>query len=211
MIAPAKALPGILFSLFTALLVPAGAGQAEEDEPAKQIGFALEGAFESHEIARTAEGAVRTLVVPFYEWDYGVRSFTAESWRERGMNWEKVRSLALPVAEKLVESVEPDIVRDERGIIDYIILVDPSPFLTSALLTPELWEKYRDSLGDRIFALPIDRNRIYLFPVTGGSLEDYGPSIVDEFRAAPLPISLEVFLLDENGYRAVGEISRKGS
>lgn len=182
-----------------------------EDAPARRVGLILEGAFESHEIARSAEGATRTLVVPFHEWDYGVRAFTKQSWEDLGMTWEKAQAAGTGIAAKLVESVKPDIVRDERGTIQYIVLVDPDPFLTSVILTQDLFDAYRDSLGDRIFVLPIDRNRIYLFPATGGSLEDYGPSLVDEFRRTPLPVTLEVFLLDRTGYRAVGQISRDPS
>ncbi len=178
------------------------------EEKARRVGFLFEGTFESHEIARSAEGATKTLIVPFYEWDYGVRAFSKETWDSRRMNWEKLEKPALNLAEELVKKVKPDIVRDERGIVQYVILVDENPFLTSVVLSPKLRETYRDVLGDRIYALPLDRNRVYLFPVTGGALKDYGPAIVDEFRKARLPVSLEIFLLDESGYRAVGELKR---
>jgi len=213
---PAFSLPFFAIPRFYPAIVLAGSlvvatTSSSEEEPARRIGFILEGAFEDHEIGRTARGAERTLIVPFYEWDYGVRAFTREIWEERGLEWDDARGLALAIADGLVESVEPEIVRDDRGIIQYLILADESPFLTSTILSPKLLEAYRDLLGDRVFALPIDRNRIYLFPVTGGSLEDYGPSIVDEFRRARLPVSLEVFLLDDEGYRVVGELRREES
>lgn len=181
-----------------------------EEAKARKAGFLLEGSFEDHDVARKAEGAVRTLIVPFYEWDYGVRAFSEEEWEKRGLTWEKLMNYSSGLAKVLLEKIEPEVVRDERGIVQYVILANRDPFLTGLILTPLLRESYRGLLGDRIHAIPIDRNRIYLFPATGGALADFGPALVDEFRRAPLPVSLEIFLLDEEGYRAIGEI-RRGS
>jgi hypothetical protein len=52
---------------------------------------------------------------------------------------------------------------------------------------------------------------LYLFPATGGKLAEYGPSLVEEFRSTRFPVSLEVFLLDEAGFRVVGELERENS
>lgn len=180
------------------------------EEPARRIGFLLEGNFENHEIARMAEGANKTLLVPFYKWDYGVRPFSEAEWKKQGLSWEKVGDLTSTSMEQLIKKVKPDVVRDDRGIVEYVIIADKDPFLTGLVLSPFLREAYQELLGDRIHAIPIDRNRIYLFPATGGKLSDYGPAIVDEFRRAPLPVSLEIFLIDKSGYRVIGELRRGG-
>lgn len=180
------------------------------EESARKIGFLLEGSFENHEISRMAEGANKTVVVPFYQWDYGVRAFSETQWKNQGMSWERVGELTAASMEKLIKKVKPDVIRDERGIVEYVILADKDPFLTGLVLSPLLCETYKELLGDRIHAIPIDRNRIYLFPATGGSLSEYGPALVDEFRRAPLPVTLEIFLLDKSGYRVIGELRRGG-
>ena len=59
--------------------------------------------------------------------------------------------------------------------------------------------------------LLLERNRIYLFPATGGTLEEFGPALVEEYRQAQFPVSLEIFLLDQEGFRVVGELERPGS
>mgnify|MGYP001819691027 CR=1 FL=1 len=147
-------------------------------------------------------------MVPFYEWDYGIRAFSESEWEKRGLSWDKVKEVTEASMKELIKRLKPDVVRDDRGIVEYIILVDKDPFLTGLILSPLLRETYRDLLGDRIYAIPIDRNRIYLFPATGGSLKEYGPSLVDGFRRAPLPVTLEIFLLDDSGYRVIGELRR---
>lgn len=182
-----------------------------EDEEAKRLGFIFEGSFENHEIARTPERSKKTLLVPFYEWDYGVRPFSKELWKTQNFDWERFEKIAAKVADDLVDTMQHKLIRDNRGIIEYALIHDKDPFLTGILTSSRLLEKFRESLGDRIHVVLIDRNLIYLFPATGGTIDDYGPALVNEFRSTPLPVSLEVFLLDENGYRVIGELNRDTS
>jgi hypothetical protein len=91
-----------------------------------------------------------------------------------------------------------------------VILNSEDPFLSSVLISPKLVEKFGESLGDRIQAVVVDRQMIYLFPATGGKLEAFGKSLVDAFQKAKLPVSLEVFLINESGARVVGELGQGG-
>jgi len=180
----------------------------EPDAPARRLGVIFEGSFEKAEITTPIEGARKTQLTAYYEWDFGVRPFTAATWRERALDWEKLLPAALAGADKLVDRLEPELVRDSRGIILYAILKDKDPFLTSVMLSPKLLEKFRETLGDRLHVVLVDRHRLYLFPATGGRLADYGPALVTEFRRAKLPVSLEIFLLDEDGFEVIGEVER---
>ncbi len=198
-----------------AILVLSGAtligtsGLKAEDEPAaRRVCLLFEGLFESPEVAQPLQGAKLTQLVPFYEWDYGIRSFDEDYWTENQFTWERITAISKRVADGLLEKIRPDVIRDERGIVDYVIIHDKDPFLTSILLSDKLLEKFKDTLGDQIYAICIDRNLVYLFPGTGGRLDEYGPSLVDEFRQTPLPVSLEIFLIDSDGYRVFGELER---
>jgi len=182
-----------------------------EDAPAapRPSGLIFEGAFESAAYHEIPENARRTQLVAAYRWDYGLRYYDEATWTAAGWDWPKFREKAMVVADALAERVKPELIRDPRGVIEYGLVVDPDPFLTSVLLSKKFREKFTDTLGDALHIVILDRNRIYLFPVTGGHLQDYGPSLVAEFREAPLPVSLEVFLLDEKGLRVIGELSRE--
>lgn len=178
------------------------------EAPARRIGIIFGGAFEALDITGPIEGAKTTKMAAQYEWSFGVRPFTKKTWEERGLEWETFLPVALQVADTVAAKLEPRLVRDHRGIVLYAIIADEDPFLTSAILSPKLHERFKESLGDRIHVLLLERNRIYLFPATGGTLEEFGPALVEEYRQAQFPVSLEIFLLDREGFRVVGELER---
>lgn len=178
------------------------------EAPARRIGIIFGGAFEALDITGPIEGAKSTKMAAQYEWSFGVRPFTKKTWEERGLQWETFYPIAREVADAVATKLEPRLVRDHRGIVLYAIIADEDPFLTSALLSPKLHERFKESLGDRILVVLLERNRIYLFPATGGTLEEFGPSLVEQYRQAQFPVSLEIFLLDRDGFRVVGELER---
>lgn len=183
---------------------------AQSEEAAKEMGIIFEGGFESPDIARKPSGAEKTLMVPFYEWDYGVRSFSKEEWDTRELKWDDLLERSEKLGDQLVAKVEPKLVRDERGVVRYAFLAAKEPFLSTVVFSDKFREQFKDTLGDNLLIVFIDRGLLYAFPAVGGSIEEYGPSLVDEFRVTPLPVSLEVFLLNDSGMKVIGELSREG-
>jgi hypothetical protein len=182
-----------------------------QEAPVRRIGILFGGAFESFDITGPIEGAKTTKMAAHYEWDFGVRPFTKKTWEERGLDWDRFFPVAREVADAVVAKLEPKLVRDHRGIVVYAILADEDPFLTSVILSPGLHARFKETLGDRIQVLLLERNRIYLFPATGGRLAEFGPALVEEYGRSRFPVSLEIFLLDREGFRVVGELDRFGS
>lgn len=203
---PSLALALVLAAAPLAAPAPARA----EEAPARRAGIIFGGAFESFDIVGPVEGAKTTRMAAHYEWDFGVRPFTKRTWEERGLDWEGFLPVARKVADAVAAKLDPKLVRDHRGIVLYAIVADEDPFLTSAILSPKLRERFQETLGDRIHALLLERNRIYLFPATGGTLAEFGPALVAEYGQARFPVSLEIFLLDRDGFRVVGELVRPG-
>lgn len=179
-----------------------------QEIPAHRIGILFGGTFESFDITGPIEGAKTTKMAAHYEWDFGVRPFTKKTWEERGLAWDRFFPVARQVADAVAGKLEPKLVRDHRGIVLYAILTDEDPFLTSVILSPKLHERFKETLGDRIQVLLLERNRVYLFPATGGRLAEFGPALVEEFGRSRFPVSLEIFLLDREGFRVVGELER---
>jgi len=179
-----------------------------EEAAAKRAGLIFEGSFEGPEVARLPEGAKLTLLVPFYEWDYGVRPFTREKWDSEGLTWDRIVQVGTQVADAVVESMEIELVRDDREVIELAVVRSEDPFLTSAILSPKFPARFRETLGERLQVVLIDRYALYVFPAVGGALADFGPALVDKFDETAFPVSLEVFLVEESGVRVVGEISR---
>lgn len=174
----------------------------------RRLGILFGGTFESFDITGPIEGAKTTKMAAHYEWDFGVRPFSKKSWEERGLDWDRFFPVARQVADAVAAKLEPKLVRDHRGIVLYAILADEDPFLTSVILSPKLHERFKETLGDRIQVLLLERNRVYLFPATGGTLAEFGPALVEEYGRSRFPVSLEIFLLDRQGFRVVGELER---
>ncbi len=120
------------FVLLTMIIAGASAffsaAIGDDEKKARRIGIILEGSFESPEIYRLPEGASKTILVPFYEWDYGVRSFTQKFWEERNMSWDTFDKIAEALADKLAESVELDVVRNDNDVVEYILIENKDPF-----------------------------------------------------------------------------------
>jgi len=196
-----------ILALTTVWLLPE-AGISEDDTPAKRVGIIFEGTFEKHVNAQKPIDSELTQMVPYYEWDYGVRAFDESYWTDNRFTWERILSIAERVGDDLMDKVEPMVVKDDRGVIKYAYIKDKDPFLTSIILSKKLIEKFREPIGDSLHVMLIDRHIVYIFPANGMPITDYGPALVDEYRKARLPVSLEVFLVDEFGFRVIGELER---
>ncbi len=183
-------------------------GRLDGNEPQRRAGIIFGGEFEGFEVSGDLPGARTTRMAAFYEWDYGVRPFTKKTWEEKGWTWEKFYPVAKKLADEIAETVEPQIVRDHRNVALYAIIAGEDPFLTSTILSSKLYDKVREILGDHLLAVLIERNRFYLFPATGGTLEDFGPSIVGEYLRSRLPVSLEILRMDGRNLSVVGILDR---
>ncbi len=183
-------------------------GFSEDDAPAKRVGIIFEGTFENHVNSKKPVDAELTQMVPYYEWDYGVRAFDEAYWTDNRFTWERILAISKRVGDDLMEVVEPMAVRDDRGVIKYAYIKDKDPFLTSIIFSKKLVDKFRESLGDSLHVMFIDRHLVYIFPANGMPITDYGPALVAEFKEARLPVSLEVFLVDDYGFRVIGELER---
>jgi len=179
---------------------------AEDDK--FRVGFLFEGTFETAEMVSDLEGARKTQLIPAYEWDYGIRLFTKEEWAKRGLNWESFIEKARKTSDAVAAKLQPDLIRDHRGVIDYALITSDDPFLGSVLMSPVFREKFKDSLGDQLHVVIVDRHILYVFPASGGKLKEYGPAVVKQFLQADLPVSLEIFLVDEKGFRVIGGLER---
>ena len=201
---------------------PAGAAAETEESAAEAsgaetesggldeaIGILFVSKASSPKVYAPVQGAKTTVLAPARVEKYGVRLFSKEAWSDKGLAWNDLYSAAVKRADGIVAGLKPDFRRDSRGVIDYALVEDENPWLTSALLSSRFLPRFEKEFGERLHVIVIDRNRLFVFPADGGELASYAPALADLYHDETVirpPVSLEIFLVDKEGFRVVGEI-----
>jgi hypothetical protein len=195
----------------TGMLLIAGVAAAGEKQPAKETdgkkmrrGIIFETQTMDPEVFTRVEGAKKTLMVPVHEWDYGVRLFSAKEWKEQAFDNAEFRRNAEEVADAVMATVEPEFIRDSRDVVLYALIRGEDPFLSSILLSSKFLPLFKKSLGDSVRVVLIDRQLIYVFPGSGGKLDEFGAALAEQYQAAKQPVSLEIFEVSSKGFKVIG-------
>ena len=163
----------------------------------------------SPKVYAPVEGAKRTVLAPAANEKYGPRLFSKEAWADRGLAWDDLYRDVVKRADAIVDAIEPDFRRDSRGVIDYALVESENPWLTTAVLSERFLPRFEREFGERLHVILIDRHRFFVFPADGGELASYAPALADLYHDETVirhPVSLEIFLIDKEGFRVVGEI-----
>ena len=179
-----------------------------EEQKTRQEGLLFAGNFEKTDIESNIKGARKTKLAAAYTWKYGVRLFTDKTWDESGLKWESFAAKAGTMADQIAARIKPTYIRNHRGVIDYAIIKDEAPFLSSVITSPAFRKPFIETLGDKLHVIVLDRNVLYVFPATGRNLAEFGPALAAIYKKTPMPVSLEIFQIDKRGYRVIGEIER---
>lgn len=158
-------------------------------------------------IAHEMPGSKSTVLSPAKETDVGLKILSEEDWKALGMTWEEFLGKSRAAALRLLQKITPQVVKDQRGIVEYLILTSDSPLTSSILLCPELVPKVSDTLGNTIVALVPDRFTIYLFPRKTGAFVKHGKEIAAIFATATYPSSDEAFELTETSIKSIGSFN----
>jgi len=160
------------------------------------------------EVFTRVKGAKKTVMVAVQEWDYGVKLFTADEWRKRAFDNAEFRRKAELVADAVMKTVKPEWVRDSRGVILYAMIQGEDPFLSSILLSSKFLPKFKKTLGESVRVVILDRQLIYVFPDSGGKLDEFGIALVEQYQVTRQPVSLEVFQVSSKGFKVIASIER---
>lgn len=186
---------------------------AEEKQPAKKSavkimrrGIIFETQAVDPEVFTRVDGAKKTLMIPVQEWDYGVRSFSAAEWKRHAFDNDEFRRNAEAVADTVMATVKPEFIRDSRDVVLYAMIRGEDPFLSSILLSEKFLPLFKQNLGESVRVVIIDRQLIYVFPGSGGQLDEFGAALAEQYQAAKQPVSLEIFEVTSKGFKVIGSI-----
>jgi hypothetical protein len=190
-------------------------GAAAQESPIPEskegdAGLVLMAKSANPEVFAPLKQAESTVLAPAYLWKYGIlRPFKRQEWEARGETWDTFFAAAVKRADALVDTLQPQFRRDARGVVDYALVESQSPWLSTVLLSKKLLPRFAREFGQRIHVVVTDQKRFYVFPADGGKLDRFGESLSDVFYDETLtknPVTLEVFLVDQTGFRAIGKI-----
>lgn len=186
------------------------ANSAKSEKPTHTLEpycLALEPKVLQTKVSQPMPGSKSTVLSPAKETDVGLKMLSDEEWKALGMPWEDFLKKSRAAALRLLQKITPQVVKDQRGIVEYLILTSDSPLTSSILLCPELLPKVSETLGSDVVALVPDRFTIYLFPRKTGAFVKHGKEIAAIFATATYPSSEEAFELTETSIKSIGSFN----
>lgn len=172
------------------------------------IGLVFEAAFEDPEVTAKLDNARKTRLAAAFTSTLGTEMFTKANWKQGGWDWVQFSKPAGELADKLAKEIEPKYIRDPRGVIDYAIISDRNPFISSAITSPYFLKPFENTLGKKLHVIVVDRHVLYIFPASGSALSKFSKAIRGVYKSTPTPVSLEIIEVDKTGYRVIGEIEQ---
>ncbi len=185
---------------------PPEAAAEKEPEPVYREGLLLASLTSNPKVYTQIEGAKKTVLACAREWEYGLRLYTVQEWKEKNQSWGDYYAQAMKHADDLAAKVKLEFVRDYREVIQYAIVENEDDFLSSVLLSEAFVGRFEKELGSPAFAIVPDRHTIYLFPAVGGQLRNFGESLAEKYQDAKEQVSLEIFEVSKKGLRVIGQV-----
>lgn len=110
----------------------------------------------------------------------------------------------------LLATLDPELIRDSRGIVQMAVIHTKDPMTASCVLAPGFLPRFSALFGpELIIAIPA-RNKIYVFPKLANRIADTTQTIRDDYLISPMPVSTELFELSKKGIRAIGDLDPNG-
>jgi hypothetical protein len=108
------------------------------------------------------------------------------------------------VAAADLAALKPRYERNRKQVIEYAELVSDRPIVASAVLAPKFLDLFRDTLGEKVLLVVPNRFHAYVFPALASNYQDYYPMVDEAYHDTAWPISIEVFEVSTEGFRAIG-------
>jgi hypothetical protein len=184
----------ILAALFVVHLAP-----AQEPAPAKPAPETFLLLPEPH-IMRSPrsinlKGAANTVVTPAKEIPESpfIATYTAHELLAIGISPETFAKRARTVADRLLQELKPEWIRDDQGQVIYAVYRGDRPIYASLIIAPSLPLLFEATFGPEIWVTAPDRNALYIFPAKAAILNDFAGDLEDRFKSEPYAATSEIF------------------
>jgi hypothetical protein len=110
-------------------------------------------------------------------------------------------------ARHLLGIVQPELIRDSKGVVTALRLESLDPAFSSILLLPDVGNRYANLLGpDCFFAVP-NRRTIFCFPRLATDIQSFAALVHSLYHNDPWPISTEIFEIADGHLHVCGHFN----
>lgn len=195
-----------LMLLLTIMLFPALSHAEDKGLPALLLG----GSFEKTPVYRFLPGSRKTILFPARVGRLGEVTPLEGAPGIGGGAWDRFLKGARERSGLLLATLDPELIRDSRGVIQMAVIHTDDPMAASCVLAPGFLPRFSALFGpELIIAIP-SRNKIYVFPKLANRIPDTSQTIRDDYIISPMPVSTELFELSKKGIRAIGDLDPNG-
>jgi len=187
--------------IFAALFCLALLGNAAAEEPWRVI---LEPKSMHREITWEIPGAERTVLAPVVVDGDEYLFPSRQIWDRFHVDPAEIQRRGALVSTADLATLKPRYERNSKQVIEYAELASDRPIVASAVLAPKFLDLFRDTLGDKVLLVVPNRFHAYVFPALASNYQDYYPMVNEAFHDTAWPISVEVFEVGPEGFRAIG-------
>lgn len=192
-----------------ALLCCAGFANARPPLPPPSDWWVLiEPKFMRPPVAVAVPGSQRTVLAAGFTDALDVEIMSREQFGRLDVGWDVFARRATENAERFLGTLEPKFTRDGTGVIQFATISSDRPLVAAAALAPGFAKRFADTLGPEFLVAVPNRYLVYAFPKLASHYREYAPMVLDAYDATPYPVSLEVFEVTRDSFRAIGVYER---
>ncbi len=149
-------------------------------------------------------GAESTVMAAGTRDEHGNAYLLKAQFQELKVSWGSFLAKARTNANAELTKLTPVYVRDKNQVIEYAALRSEQPIVATAVFSEKFLELFRETLGDKVLVVVPNRSTAFVFPRLASHYESYAEMVLEAYRATPFPVSVEVFEVSAQGWKAVG-------
>jgi hypothetical protein len=160
--------------------------------------------FLAHKVTQPIAGSKETVLAAARWTDIGPDFCTTDEWKDAAMDEKKIAATTREQCVEWLKATKPQLVRDERKIVEFALLKSDTVPVASLVLAPEFHKEFEPVFGPKMIVVMPNLYTVFIFPGIAGNQNAYSDLVLAAWHGNAPKVSREVFELTAGGIRAVG-------
>jgi hypothetical protein len=160
--------------------------------------------FLAHKVTQPIAASKETVLAAAVWTDIGPDFVSADDWKAAGMDEKKLAEATHQNAVAWLKEVKPQLIRNERKIVEFALLKSEHIPVAATVLAPEFLKEFEPVFGPKMIVVVPNLYTVFVFPGIAGNHDSYSDLILGAWHSNAPKVSREVFELTAGGIRAVG-------